>query len=136
MRKSTFIFLLDAFRYDYISRDTTPFLHKSSQDGFYIKKIKPSFGFCERTEFFTGMKPSESGYFSAIGFDPKNSEYKNKTFFLSFLSFAENLFSDKLLIKIKGNKYSFKSLFRKLIVKFIFKSKKLNPYLVPLKFLK
>ena len=133
--KSTFIILLDAFRHDYISQEFTPFLFKTALKGYYIKKIKPSFGFCERTEFFTGLKPNESGYFSAIGFNPKNSQYKNKTL-LNFLSFTENLFSDKVFITIKGNKYSLKFLFRKIIVKFIFKSKKLNPYLIPYKFLK
>ncbi len=71
------VFLLDAMRYDYISEETTPFLHKCSQNGRYYKHVIPSVGFCERTEILTGQTPNESGFFTAIGYDPENSPFKS-----------------------------------------------------------
>lgn len=69
-------FLLDAMRHDYITERDTPFLWRCGQEGEYSKHVIPSFGFCERTEILTGLQPSESGFFTAIGYDPENSPFK------------------------------------------------------------
>ena len=96
---STVFLLMDAFRYDYVSKETTPFLWNCANDGKYIKKIVPSSGFCERTEIFTGQKPDESGFFTAIGFDPENSPYADVG--LNKLEFIEKLlcFGSRILSK-------------------------------------
>ena len=69
-------FLLDAMRHDYITERNTPFLWRCGQEGEYYKHVIPSFGFCERTEILTGLTPEESGFFTAIGYDPENSPFK------------------------------------------------------------
>jgi len=74
---STILLLLDAFRNDYLTEQTTPFLWKCAMEGEYYKNVEQSYGFCERTEIFTGKPASESGFFTAIGYDPINSPYKN-----------------------------------------------------------
>ena len=73
------LFVLDAMRHDYINEINTPFLYECSKKGRYYNRVIPSFGFCERTEIFTGLKPIESGFFTAIGYDPKHSPFKNRT---------------------------------------------------------
>ena len=53
--------LLDAFRWDYLNQHNTPTLWTLSQSGLYVQKLKPSFGFCEITEYATGARPNVSG---------------------------------------------------------------------------
>tara|TARA_B100001123_G_C15321328_1_gene1028004 strand:+ start:120 stop:1358 length:1239 start_codon:yes stop_codon:yes gene_type:complete len=77
---ATTLFVLDAFRNDYICESNTPFLFECSKKGEYYKRVIPSFGFCERTEIFTGLKPKESGFFTAIGYDPENSPFNGLSF--------------------------------------------------------
>ena len=69
------LLLLDALRYDYVNVNTMPFLSALSLQSRYYKHIIPSYGFCERTEILTGMKPDISGYFTAIGYDKIGSPY-------------------------------------------------------------
>lgn len=69
--------LVDALRSDYLTPMKMPFLHSKLISSIYVKSVKPSFGYCERTEIFTGMYPDKSGNFTALGFDPQNSEYRN-----------------------------------------------------------
>ena len=80
------IIILDAFRWDYISKNQTPFLHKFKEQNLYIKKLVASPGFCERSEIFTGLNPKKSGNFLAYGlknFDqPNNRIFFYKTLFL------------------------------------------------------
>jgi len=126
------LFVLDAFRYDYISKKTTPFLWEYSKKGKYIKHIEPSAGFCERTEIFTGLKPNESGFFTAIGFDPENSPYKNN-YLLSIIGGLE------VLISKLGCKKKIQIIYRKVMLKLLrrfFSNFKLKPYNIPFSFLK
>lgn len=127
------LFLLDAFRHDYISETTTPFLWDCTKKGKYIKHIIPSAGFCERTEIFTGLKPNESGFFTAVGFDPENSQYINN-YALSILGKIENL------TKVLDNKtVKFSIIFRKIVLKVLEKKLlkvRLKPYNIPFSFLK
>ena len=89
--KATVLILLDAMRWDYIDKDVTPFLAACAKKGHHIRKVVPSFGFCERAEILTGLTPKDTGYFTAIGYDPERSPYKNYRFLLSFLAFTERL---------------------------------------------
>ena len=82
------IVILDAFRWDYISKNQTPFLHKFKEQNLYIKKLIASPGFCERSEIFTGLDPKKSGNFLAYGL--KNFEKrKNRLFFFKTLFLIE-----------------------------------------------
>lgn len=74
---SVIVLLLDAFRQDYLNESTTPFLWKCAQEGEHYERVVQSLGFCERTEILTGMRGDESGFFTAIGFDPSESPYGN-----------------------------------------------------------
>ena len=76
MKEKVVYLLLDAFRCDYIDEKSTPFLYNCSQKGIFYKQVIPSLSFCERTEIFTGKKPNESGFFTAIGYEPASSQYK------------------------------------------------------------
>jgi len=64
-------------RSDYLSQANTPFLWRCSQEGEYYKNVIPGHGFCERTEILTGLSPADSGFFTAIGFAPGESPYRN-----------------------------------------------------------
>ena len=103
---ATILLLLDAFRSDYISKNNTPFLYKISKEGFFCPSVEQSYGFCERTEILTGLRANESGFFTAVGYDPINSPYKNIKW-LNFLEFFENSMSYLLMIIPK--KYASKS---------------------------
>ena len=59
--------LVDAMRSDYISQNNTPFIYNLSQKYFYVKKVRPSVGFCERSEIISGLNYEKTGYFTAIG---------------------------------------------------------------------
>lgn len=89
--KATVLILLDAMRWDYIDKDVTPFLAACANEGHHVRKVIPGFGFCERAEILTGLPPKDTGYFTAIGYDPERSPYKNYRFLLSFLAFTERL---------------------------------------------
>jgi predicted AlkP superfamily pyrophosphatase or phosphodiesterase len=73
---SVVFILVDALRSDSLTKDNMPFLSSIAKQGLHVKNVTPSFGFCERTEIFTGMFPNTSGNFAAIGYDPNESEYR------------------------------------------------------------
>lgn len=84
------LLLLDAFRPDYLTERTTPFLWRCAQEGEYYSGVEQSLGFCERSEILTGLRGDETGFFTAIGFDPPNSPYANLPF-LSYLDIVEKV---------------------------------------------
>ena len=126
------LILLDAFRHDYILKDNTPFLYNLMKKSDYIKQVVPSYGFCERTEILSGLNSKESGFFTAIGYDPNGSEYKNMRF-LKQAGFIENLLSDALFYK----KHSFRSIFRRIVIKYLIRRNKfkMRTYEIPLSLL-
>ena len=131
----TVLFLIDACRYDYISKDVTPFLWECSNTGMYYKHVVPSAGFCERTEIFTGKKPNESGFFTAIGFDPQKSTYRHKKG-IKIFGFIEDI-----LLKKWNEKDKLKiAYYYRIIIKKFFKNylqeEKLKTYNIPFSFLK
>lgn len=88
--------LIDALRSDYITEQDSPFLYNFAKNNRYFRHVTQSRSFCERSEIFTGLSPRESGYFSAIGFCPTESPFKDIKI-LFFLSFFERFFD--------GNRY-------------------------------
>ena len=98
--KNVILVLLDAFRGDYINENDTPNIFKLSQKSEYISFLKPSFGFCERTEILTGKSSEETGYFTAIAYDPEKSPYKEYKNSLIFFSALEGIFRLRILKKI------------------------------------
>lgn len=84
------LILVDALSSQYLTEDNFPFLYKWAKKNTYVKRIHASCGYCERTEVFTGMYPSTSKNFTAIGFLDKDNVYKN-TFLLKFMSILEKI---------------------------------------------
>ena len=109
---------MDAMRSDYISKTNTPFLWKCSKEGEYYKKVIPHFGYCERTEIFTGQTPEESGYFTAIGYDPGNSPFRNVRF-LNVLGSLEEFVPKNIKLFGLNDKGLGYRIFRKLVNRWI-----------------
>ncbi len=125
MAKTIFI-LMDAFRNDYINNLNTPFLYQCSQKGKYYNKVKTYLTYCERSKIVSGLHSSESGYFTAIGFEPESSPFKN-LWWLGILSFLEKF--------ITKNKFFF--YYRTRISRYLKQISKSMPcYYIPLDFLK
>jgi len=89
---TTVLFLVDAFRHDYLSEENTPFLWKSAQKGEHYEHVVPSLGFCERSEILSGLKPAETGFFTAIGYDPEDSPFRRFKYTLLLETFFPNAF--------------------------------------------
>ena len=120
-------FLMDAFSSDYLSEKNTPFLFKCANEGEYTKKITNGFGFCERAEIFTGVGSIDSGYISAIGFNPERSPYKNLSILLKLISFVDKCVPIRI----------FRKIIRRLLALLIYRFKHpLNPYQIPYQMLK
>tara|TARA_Y100000768_G_C23946773_1_gene668012 strand:+ start:22 stop:1266 length:1245 start_codon:yes stop_codon:yes gene_type:complete len=103
--KKNIVVLADALRHDYINEFDTPFLNDLKGDSFYIEKIIPSLGFCERAEILTGKKGNKTGLFTAIEFNKRKSDYKNTTP-LFFLNILYKLFD--LFLKINRSYFLFR----------------------------
>lgn len=122
-------------RHDYITECDTPFLWKCAQQGEYYKRVVPSLGFCERTEILTGLNPKESGFFTAIGYDPKNSPFKGIKY-LSLIKILEDLIPKKLRVPGKDVPGGFYRYYRNMVAKTIRKhSGGMNPYNIPFQLL-
>ena len=92
--------LLDACRGDYISASNTPFLAESIETKRYYKSLIPSYGFCERTEILVGLGSKESGCFTAFGYNPGKSPYRNFRYIFRGLGFVETLIKSVFLSKV------------------------------------
>lgn len=119
--------LIDALRSDYINEEDSPFLYNFSRQNRYYKNVTQSRSFCERAEIFTGLSPRESGYFTAIGYDPENSPFKNSVV-LDKLSPVDKIFRNNKFYKALKNR-----LIRLLTIS---KPVKMRGYSIPLNFLK
>jgi len=118
------IILIDAFRWDYISKVYTPFLYFLSNNSYYIKQIIPAPGFCERTELFAGLGPFDSKMFLAYSFKSKTS----KTLNLNFLQYLESLKISDYKFFLFGKKITVKKLIRVLASKILNRNFQLIPF--------
>ena len=83
------VFLLsDANRWDYL--EFMPFLNKIKNSSFYIKQIRPGIGFCEISEYISGISSLKNGNLFQITFNGNYGKQKYK-----FISAV-----DKLIRKI------------------------------------
>ena len=98
--KKTVLIVIDACRHDYLNRDITPFLDSLKKSGEYTKKIIPGNGFCERTEIFTGKKPIDTGFFTAIDYSRNRKQNAMITWVLSFFNFMLRLLPFALIERI------------------------------------
>ena len=118
--------LIDALRSDYITEEDSPFLYNFAKNNKYCKNVTQSRSFCERAEIFTGLSPRESGYFTAIGYCPEESPYKDMAI-LSALSFFEKRFGKNRYYKAAKNR----------IIRLLTRNKlSFRSYSIPLKILK
>ena len=71
------VFLVDAFRHDFISEDITPVL-ASSRRRASSRPLKPILGYSDaiRATFFTGRLPDETGYWMEYCYRPATSPWK------------------------------------------------------------
>jgi predicted AlkP superfamily pyrophosphatase or phosphodiesterase len=73
---ATVVVLLDAFRWDYLDPETTPFLANLAISGHHFRRVVPSLGYCERIELLTGRPAVRSDAFCALGRDPGRAPYR------------------------------------------------------------
>ena len=109
------IIIIDAFRWDYITKSYTPFLYSLSNNSYYIKKIIPAPGFCERTELFTGLGPFDSKMFLAYSFKSKTS----KGLFFNILQYFDSLKLSNFNFFLFGKEISLRKIIRVLASKFL-----------------
>ena len=127
---STFFILMDAMRSDYISKNTTPFLWQCGRGGEYYQRVIPNFGFCERTEILTGQTPKESGFFTALGYNPDQSPFR-KIDNIKYLSIMQSVVPNiNIPILPKGG--NLPNICRKLINRYIIKKVHISPQNIPL----
>ncbi len=89
----TIFVLIDALKSSYLNEKNLPFLWSLTQKNKYCINVVPGPGFCERSEIFSGLDSFDSGFFTAIGYDPSNSAFRGHSF-LPFRIIA--LFSKRL----------------------------------------
>ena len=68
-----YLIVLDALRSDHLKY--MPWLSSKIDDGIYINNLEISSGFCERSEIFFGLKPSETGFVNAISINHKSNNH-------------------------------------------------------------
>ena len=111
--------LIDALRSSYLTEENMPFLYSLTTKGLYIKSINPSSGFCERSEIFSGLNCFETGNFTAIGYYPSKSVYRDWKCTLALVDFC-SYFAPDIVRKL------FKRYRKK-------RGVRMNPYLIPYK---
>ncbi len=79
MNKCLLVFLLDAFRPDYLAH--TRFLRYLAATGVKGRLVEP-FGFSARPAYFGGLSPGEAGYSHVFWFDPENSPFRPARYLL------------------------------------------------------
>ena len=132
---SKIFILVDALRNDYINKKNTPFLYYLSQNNLYINRIKPSLGFCERSEIISGYNSEQTGYFTAIGKDMEKSDYKDLSKSISKLLEIINLYFNKIpTFNFLGKRINFSKLFKKILNRILKKkySSKMSIYNIPI----
>ncbi|PCI28659.1 hypothetical protein COB52_03365 [Candidatus Kaiserbacteria bacterium] len=75
-KEAVLFILLDAFRWDYLNAEDSPTLYKMASGGVYVKKLKSSSGFTQRSSLFTGAHPEIHGNYTMYVKDSENSPFK------------------------------------------------------------
>lgn len=127
MKKSKTVFvLIDALRSDYINDNDSPFLNGFAMKNNYYKTVIQSRSFCERSEIFTGLSSKESGFFTAIGYNPDFSPYQKIKIPFWFNSIEKILLKNNLYRRIRN----------KILSQFLDpKFSKMKAYSIPMSFL-
>lgn len=92
------VFLVDAFRHDFLSEDVTPNLAQLAEAGVR-RSLKPILGYSDaiRATFFTGRFPDETGYWMEYAYRPETSPWRG----LSRLAPVDRVPSDLALRGLK-----------------------------------
>ena len=81
--------LLDAFRWDYINKDDSPFLNTLSKSGISGSAI-PSFGFEPDAAYIAGLTPKESDGGTMFWKDYNNFDFRFSKFIPNFIDYFPN----------------------------------------------
>ncbi len=75
--RTALVLLVDAFRWDYLSAENTPFLHSQLDSGF-LAPLHPILGYSDaiRATVFTGAYPRDHGYWIMTKYSPGTSPLK------------------------------------------------------------
>jgi Type I phosphodiesterase / nucleotide pyrophosphatase len=105
------VFLVDAFRHDFLSQNITPNLFALAEEGI-SRPLQPILGYSDaiRATFFTGRYPDETGYWMEYCYRPETSPWKG----LSRLAVLDNMPSD---LALRGLKLAASSTVMKLVAK-------------------
>jgi Type I phosphodiesterase / nucleotide pyrophosphatase len=97
-RPPLLVFLVDAFRHDFLTADVTPQLARLAQAGIR-RPLKPILGYSDsiRATFFTGHPPDETGYWMEYCYRPETSPWPD----LACLAPLDRLASDLALRGMK-----------------------------------
>lgn len=74
--KTILFLILDAFRWDYCTKEDTPTLYNLGINGIWARKLVSSSGFTQRSAIFTGAPPDVHGNFTMYIYDSHTSPYK------------------------------------------------------------
>jgi hypothetical protein len=74
--KTTVFIILDAFRWDYLNADDTPFLWHWASEGRYVRRIISSTGFTQRAAMFTGTYPDVTDCYTMFCHEREASPYR------------------------------------------------------------
>ena len=71
------VLFIDAFRYDYLSEERTPFLYSMSKNGF-CAPLTPILGYSDVIDatIFTSVYPEDHGYWIMHKYSPENSPFR------------------------------------------------------------
>ena len=75
--KHLLVILIDAFRYDYLSKKYTPFIHSLSKKYSYLP-LHPILGYSDsiRATIFTGAYPEDHNYWMMYKYSPETSPFR------------------------------------------------------------
>jgi len=74
VRTITFLVYIDACRYDYITRENTPFLYELAKEGVF-RRVETVPGFTQEAAMMTGKYPDETGFFTWYRYAPSSSPF-------------------------------------------------------------
>jgi len=74
--KTTVFTILDAFRWDYLNPEDTPFLWRRASEGLHVCRVVSSTGFTQRAAMFTGAYPDVTDCYTMFCYDRKGSPYR------------------------------------------------------------